>query len=251
MSEILEEDEITSDIPEKKKPKKELSRKKKIIKISLLVVGILAGFFVVGTAAVNCFMVLVEGRHIKELEAWKEDAREGIDCIMVLGCSVNSDQTPSRMLKDRLDAAIELYHASPQKILVSGDHAGQYYNEVVVMKDYLIQAGIPSDQIFVDHYGVSTYDSVYRAYYVFGIRRITIVTQKYHMYRALYLANAMGMDADGYIAKYVRYTDQFSRDLREVFARDKDFMTAIFKPKVDSPMDPISLEESGDITNER
>ena len=98
---------------------------------------------------------------------------------------------------------------------------------------------------------MENYDSMYRAYHVYGIRRMTVVTQKYHIYRAMYLASSFGIDVDGYVAEDVRYTDQTSRDIREVFARDKDFLSALFKPKVDSPMDPISLNEDGDMTNVR
>ena len=226
-------------------------RLKKTLKISAIVLGILVAFFVLGTIAVNFYMVVTEKRHIKTLDEWRDDADDSLDCIMVLGCSVNPDQTPSMMLKDRLDAVIDLYKAKPKKILVSGDHAGRYYNEVLVMKQYLMDAGIPSSNIYMDHYGVSTYDSMYRAYHVYGIRRMTVVTQKYHIYRAMYLASSFGIDVDGYIAEDVRYTDQTSRDIREVFARDKDFLSALFKPKVDSPMDPISLNEDGDMTNVR
>ena len=155
------------------------------------------------------------------------------------------------MLQDRLDAAIELYKLSPQKILVSGDHAGPYYNEVRVMKQYLVDAGIPSEEIYMDHYGVSTYESVYRAYHVFDVRRMTIVTQKYHLYRALHLANAIGINADGCIARDDRYEGQFYRDVREVLARDKDFFLSIFWPNSDMPKQTISLKENGDLTNER
>ena len=252
--ELAEEnkEEVVDEVTKTRKPPgKSQKKRRKALKISLIVFGILVGFFVLGTAAVNCFMIFTEGRHIKDLDKWKEDAREGIDCIMVLGCSVHSDGTPSKMLADRLDAVVELYQVSPQKIIVSGDHVGPYYNEVAVMKDYLVEKGIPSEDIFMDHYGLSTYESVYRAYHKFGVQRITIVTQKYHIYRALYLANAMGMEADGYASKDVLYEGQASRDFREFFARDKDFLTGIFRPKVDTPMDPVSLSENGDITNVR
>ena len=224
---------------------------KKALKISLITIIVAFAFVVVGTIAINCYMVFVQGRHILTPEEWKEEDKKDMDCIMVLGCSVREDGTPSNMLQDRLDAAIELYKLSPQKILVSGDHAGPYYNEVRVMKQYLVDAGIPSEEIYMDHYGVSTYESVYRAYHVFDVRRMTIVTQKYHLYRALHLANAIGINADGCIARYDRYEGQFYRDMREVLARDKDFFLSIFWPNSDMPKQTISLKENGDLTNER
>ncbi len=224
---------------------------KKAMRITLTVMAVICAVFLLGTLAVNLFIVLSEGGSIKTLEEWKDEDKKDLDCIMVLGCSVHPDGSPSQMLKDRLDAAVELYKASPQKILVSGDHAGEYYNEVWNMKAYLVSEGIPSSDIYLDHYGVSTYESVYRAYHLFHVRRMTIVTQKYHLYRALYLADAMGMEVDGYAAKYVRYSGQFDRDFREVFARDKDFLTGIFRPASDMPEYQVSLKEDGDLTDER
>ncbi len=235
----------------KKKRGKKKRGKKKALLVTLCTLLVLIAISVLGTIAVNCYMVFSEGSRIRELDQWKSDAGKGIDCILVLGCSVHPDGTPSRMLQDRLDAVIRLYQASPQKILVSGDHEGPYYNEVGVMKRYLVEAGIPSEDIFSDHYGVSTYDSIYRAFHVFSVRRVTIVTQKYHIYRALHLAKCFGMDADGYVTEDIEYEGQSDRDMREIFARDKDFLFGIIKPKPDSPMDPVSLDESGDLTDVR
>jgi vancomycin permeability regulator SanA len=200
--------------------------------------------------AINGYMLWVDGRYVKTPEEWKDDVRENdVECIFVLGCSVNPDQSPSAALKSRLDRAAELYKMSPHKILVSGDHSEDgYYNEVKVMKQYLIDWGIPSEDIYVDHYGFSTYDSIYRAYNTFGIRRMTIVTEEFHIYRSIFLARSFGMEADGVASKE---QSENNWSLREIIARDKDFLSSVFRPDPEKTGDTISLTGSGDDTNER
>ena len=110
------------------------------------------------------------------------EASEPYDCILVLGAGVNEDE-PSDMLRDRLDTAIELYNTGiAPKILMSGDHGCEDYDEVNVMKNYAIAKGVPSEDIFMDHAGFSTYESLYRAKAVFGAERVVVVSQKYHLY---------------------------------------------------------------------
>jgi vancomycin permeability regulator SanA len=118
------------------------------------------------------------------------------------------------------------------------------------MKNYLIEAGIPSECIFMDHGGLSTYDSMYRAVNIFDVKKAIIVTQKYHMYRAIYVAKSFGIDAYGVCAKEVSYSGQTKRSVREVLARIKDMAYCITKPEATVTGDKISLEESGDITND-
>ena len=119
-----------------------------------------------------------------------------VDCILVLGCLVRSDGSPSDMLADRLYCGIALYRngVSP-KLLMSGDHGQKEYNEVATMKKYATDAGVPSRDVFMDHAGFSTYESMYRAKEIFGAKKIVIVTQEYHMSRAVYIANSLGLDA--------------------------------------------------------
>ena len=224
----------------------------KFLKISLITLGILFLLFVMGTLAVNGYMLVVDRRYVKTVNEWHDSMIDGeeIDCIFVLGCSVNPDRTPSAALKTRLDRVWDLYKLSPHKVLVSGDHSADgYYNEVRVMKDYLIDKGIPSEEIFIDHYGFSTYDSIYRAYYTFGVRRMTIVTENSHICRALFLASAIGMEADGVAAENTNITGTW--ELREVLARDKDFLASLFWSKPGYDGDSISLSGNGDDTNER
>ena len=102
---------------------------------------------------------------------------ENVDCIVVLGAKVENGR-PRPMLQDRLDVAIKLYkdNVSP-KLIMSGDHGQKQYDEVNVMKDYAIEQGVPSEDIFMDHAGFSTYESVYRAKEIFKAQKIVIVTQ--------------------------------------------------------------------------
>ena len=119
---------------------------------------------------------------------------EDVDCILVLGCKVHSDGAPSAMLEDRLRRGVELFHAgAAPKLLMSGDHGTMTYNEVQSMKQYAIDHEIPSSDIFMDHAGFSTYESIYRARDIFQAKKIIIVTQEYHLLRALYIAAALGI----------------------------------------------------------
>ena len=174
-----------------------------------------------------------------------------VDCILVLGASVRNGDTPSPMLADRLDKAIELYEKGcSQKLIMSGDHGGLYYDEVNVMKNYAKDRQVPSEDIFMDHAGFSTYESFFRAKQVFGAGRIVIVTQKYHLYRAVYIARTLGLDAYGVAAEDIEYSGQTVRDVREYLAIAKDFVKCIVKPKPTLLGNPIDLKGSGDVTND-
>lgn len=174
-----------------------------------------------------------------------------VGCIIVLGCKVNSNGMPSHMLEDRILQGVELYElgASP-KIIMSGDHGTKGYDEVNAMKQYAIEKGVPSEDIFMDHAGFSTYESIYRAKEIFGVEKIIVVTQEYHLYRALYIANALGVEAYGVASNPREYAWQLRRDIREVLARNKDFLTSIFKPEPTYLGDPISVYGDGNITND-
>ena len=177
---------------------------------------------------------------------------ENIDCILVLGCGVREDGTPSAMLEDRLRRGVELYKAGiAPKILMSGDHGQTNYDEVNTMKQYAIDAGVPSEDIFMDHAGFSTYESMHRAKTVFCAEKILIVTQEYHLYRAIYAARALGLEAYGVACDYRAYSGQLYRDIREILARDKDFFTAIFKPEPTYGGEIIPVFGNGDLTNDK
>ena len=118
------------------------------------------------------------------------------------------------------------------------------------MKSFAISEGIESGEIFMDHAGFSTYESIYRAKEIFGADKIIVVTQSYHLYRALHIADALGVEAYGVSADLRSYAGQLKYSAREILARNKDFLTAIFKPEPTYLGDKISLEGSGDVTND-
>ena len=172
------------------------------------------------------------------------------DAIVVLGASVFADGTPSGILQDRLDDGIALYFAGvAPKLIMSGDNGTESHNEVRVMKQYAIAQGVPSEDIFCDHAGFSTYESMYRAKYVFGCQRIVVATQTYHLYRALWSAKSLGMQATGVPSDYHEYQKQLQYDIREVPARTKDFFKALFRMPSTYVGDAISLDQDGDVTN--
>ena len=173
-----------------------------------------------------------------------------VDCILILGAGVRNNE-PSPMLEDRLLKGIELYNKNiSSKIIMSGDHGREEYDEVNIMKDFAIGKGVKSEDIFMDHAGFSTYESIYRAKEIFEAKKIIIVTQSYHLYRALYIANSLGIEAYGVSADLRTYTNQLSCEIREIIARDKDFIKCIYKPKPTYLGETIPVSGNGDITND-
>lgn len=178
-------------------------------------------------------------------------ALSDVDCILVLGCFVHENGRPSDMLADRLQRGIELYESgTAPKLLMSGDHGQKEYNEVGTMKKIAIEAGVPSEDVFMDHAGFSTYESVYRAKKIFEADKIVIVTQKYHLYRALHIAEALGIEAYGVASDYHTYAGQSYREAREILARVKDFAKSAFKPEPTFLGEAIPVSGNGDITND-
>ena len=147
------------------------------------------------------------------------------DCILVLGAGVRPDGTPSHMLEDRLRGAVALYEAGVSDVLLlSGDNSGEDYDEVSAMVRYCLEHGVPESAIVRDDIGFSTSESVYNTVRTLGYRDIIVVTQEYHLYRAMYMIKRMGADADGFATDYRAYSMQIKRDVREYVARCKDFL---------------------------
>lgn len=214
-------------------------------------IAALAGIAAAGLCAMLGINAYVKNS-VSDMIVTSEDAKDfGADCIVILGCKVKDDGQPSDMLRDRLQRGIELYRlgAAP-KIIMSGDHGRKNYNEVGTMKQYAVEAGVPSSDVFMDHAGFSTYETVYRAKEIFGAKRVIIVTQKYHLYRALYIAKSLGLDAVGVDSDLETYRGQLKRDVREVLARCKDFATSIIKPKPTYLGEAVPVSGDGDITND-
>ena len=211
-----------------------------VIMIFIILVVILGiNFFVVGSAKRK----IVSEEEAKNLQE--------IDCILVLGAGIWGN-TPSPMLEDRLLQGISLYQKGvSNKIIMSGDHGQEEYDEVNVMKDFAIEREVASENIFMDHAGFSTYDSIYRAKEIFKAKKIIIVTQEYHLYRALYIAKQLGLEAYGVKSNPRKYTGQALREVREIAARDKDFLQCIFKPTPKYLGETIPVSGNGDSTNDK
>ena len=172
------------------------------------------------------------------------------DCILVLGAGLKGDNiTPSDMLYDRVSVAAELYRLGEGKtpLLMSGDHTGDY-NEVAVMKSLAVELGASSEDVFLDHAGYSTFESIYRAKEKFGAKKIVIITQEYHLHRALHIARELGLEAVGVSADLRNYRGQTRYDAREVLARFKDLFVAAKGEYEGDVGDAVNLKGNGDQT---
>ncbi|PKM58147.1 MAG: SanA protein [Firmicutes bacterium HGW-Firmicutes-3] len=223
------------------------NRSGKFMKVlSRLMIGITV--VVVASAIINLYMIKKYEDRILDVESI--ELMES-DCILVLGAGVWQGNRPSPMLEDRLNQGIELYMSGvSNRLLMSGDHGRKDYDEVNVMKAYAKDAGIESDHIFMDHAGFSTYESMVRANQVFEVEKVVIVTQKYHLYRALYMANELGMDAYGVASDSRDYYGQRRRDFREYLARVKDFFYVLARPKPTYLGEVIPIYEKGSLTDD-
>lgn len=160
-----------------------------------------------------------------------ENLEMNFDAVMVLGCKVFDDGTPSDRLKDRLTVGISIFKTGIcDKILMSGDSEYADYDEVGAMKREALAAGITEEEILLDPYGLSTYESLIRFRDEFGGKRLVIVTQEYHLYRALYIAEKLGIEAYGVHADLQPYQKQMQMELREILARCKDVFFSLLQP---------------------
>ena len=216
----------------RKKARREASKGRKWLRRlrNLLLLGIL--FCLIAHTAV----VIRGNSRILDLESSDGEILSGLpeekaDCILILGAGQRNGY-PSAMLRERLDLGAALYRAgAAPKILVTGDNGRKDYNEVQAMEDYLAEEqGIPREDIVRDHAGFCTYDSMVRAREIFCAERVIIVTQKYHLYRACYIASAIGLETWGADAHRIDYSGREAREFRECLARVKDFFWCIFRP---------------------
>ena len=217
---------------------------KRFISAALLITFLLAQI----PLLINVYMFEYSNQYIISVE----DASEmEFDCVLVLGAGVWGD-TPSHMLEERLNKGIEVYNTGcTNRLLMSGDHGRVEYDEVNVMKSFAIECGVYADNIFMDHAGFSTYESMYRARDVFQVKKLLIVTQEYHMYRAIYNARHLGLEAYGVCADgqydYDIFVNTYNNS-RESLARCKDFVYCIFKPEPTYLGEAIPISSSGELT---
>lgn len=223
-----------------------LSKGKKRVLVAvciLLVVGILSPF------VIN-FVVMGSVRRYM-LEPAQTDSFEA-DCVIALGAMVWGEDTLSHMLEDRVLGAMDVYErGGAEKILMSGDHGQKDYDEVNAMKKYAVERAVPAEDVFMDHAGFSTYETMYRARDVFQAQKVVIVTQQYHLYRAVYVARALGLEAYGVASDPRPYSSAVNNNMREFLARVKDFFTAIFKPNPTFLGEAIPINGSGSQTDDR
>lgn len=179
---------------------------------------------------------------------------EDVDCILVLGCAVWNNETLSDMLRDRVTVGLTLYNNGiSEKLLMSGDHGRKDYDEVNHMKQFYVDAGVDPDVVFLDHAGFSTYESMYRARDIFGVKKAVIVTQGYHLYRAVYIARALGIEAYGVpsdLQDYSAYTNARNA-VRESLARVKDFGVCLVKPEPTYLGDPVPISGSATLSDDK
>lgn len=183
------------------------------------------------------------------LAGGREGGVKNLDCALVLGAGVRDDGTPSDVLRDRLDVALSLYrHGRAPRIIVSGDHRTQAYDEPNAMRRYLEANGVPREAIFMDHAGFDTYSSVWRAKHVFGAGRIIVVTQDFHLPRALYVARSLGMAAEGASADRRMYRGIAWLHARETISRTKAFLDVAVDRRPHHAGPRIDLRGDGSVT---
>lgn len=170
------------------------------------------------------------------------------DTAIVLGAGINSKGELSTIFKDRIEGGIALYQAGKVKtILVSGDDGQLEYNEVNPAREYLLVRGIPSEDIFLDHAGFDTYSSMYRARDIFLITSAIVVSQSFHVPRAVFLARNLDIEAHGLSTDQHSY--RIKNNIRELLANVKAMLNVIFNrtPKYLGEEIPITGDSSQSI----
>ena len=219
----------------------------KIFKKILVIAAYVCFMTAAAVFVVNAYVV----NSVKDAVISPEQAAQikDADCIIVLGCLVRNNETPSHMLEDRLITGVELFKSgAAPKLLMSGDHGRKNYDEVNVMKNFAVESGVDSQDVFMDHAGFSTYESMYRAKEIFAAKKVIIVTQSYHLSRALYDAHGVGLEAYGVAADRRSYGKAVYNSVRESVARAKDFVYCIIKPEPTYLGEVIPISGNGDLT---
>ena len=228
---------------------------KRVIAV-LIIIGLVLGMAALGFSALvvkrggDALVCSIGGdgkvpaEDVENLKSFKAD------CILVLGCGILDYDTPTSALADRLDAGIELYNQGiAPKLLLTGDNGTQGHNEIHVMLNYCIGAGVPPEDIFCDHAGFSTSESMIRARNIFSVKRAVVVTQTYHEYRALFLGQELGIEVIGVGADQRQYKTAFLGEIREILARDKDFLKMKRGDETAVGGEKISLDGDGRVSH--
>jgi len=186
---------------------------------------------------------------------WVDDINEAkkLKAVLILGAKVYKDGNLSIMLSDRVDTAISLYqNGKADKILVSGDHRKESYDEVNAMREYILNKNIPAQDIFLDHAGFRTYDSLYRAKEVFKLSSFFVVTQAFHLDRAIYLGRQLGLDVYGIPADKREYLYHEYNLFREFIARTFAYFEIHLFPHEPKFLGPkINISGDGRVTHDK
>lgn len=223
---------------------KKTLRKKRIKRILLTVCGLIT------LGVISFFAIQIHMKQTTKAYIFSDVSEfEVCDAVMVLGASVYSSGRPSPLLADRLDKGYELYvSGKAKKILVSGDHGQSNYDEVNSMRNYLLEKGAPREDIFMDHAGFNTYDSMYRAKEVFRVETLLISTQEFHINRAVYIARKLGITAFGYPGEDKEAYGMRYLNARESLARVKAFWDTAIRREPKYLGDAIPITGSGVLT---
>jgi vancomycin permeability regulator SanA len=206
-----------------------MDRFRRLLK-TLLVIAVIGGAVGAAVLLILNAVVMAPGKR-RILSPNEAAALTEVDCILVLGCQVKPDGEPSHMLHDRVMQGVDLHDRGAAPVLfMTGDSRREHYDETGTMKVLAVASGVPSEAVVTDPYGLSTYDSILRAKEIYGYDKILIVTQEYHLYRAIYIAVQNGIDAYGVASDPRPYAGQIFREVREVAARAKDFLYCLLDP---------------------
>ena len=200
-----------------------MSRLGRHIRTAAVITGAAVGIVTVAAVGMNLW-VRVKGSGPIYEEAAAIPPRP---TAVVPGASVYADGRPSPALKDRLEAALSLYKAGAVKqVLVSGLTEGPHYDEVTAMAQWLMERGVPEDVLLQDARGFRTLDTMIRAAEVYQIEEAVICTQRFHLYRSIFLAEAAGIDAVGLVADTGSYGagHEIYNAAREFLARARAFL---------------------------
>ena len=209
---------------------------------------IIKRLFVVGLIVSVTLMVFMNFRINQQT---KNSVFESVELIpentvgLLLGTSkFLKSGNPNQYFSNRINAAIELFEAGKIRIIViSGDNSKKHYNEPQDMKEELIKRGMPENKIYLDYAGFRTFDSMYRMREIFGQKKFTIISQKFHNERAIYIGNSLGLNSIGYNARDVDAYNGFKTKLREKFARVKVFIDLTFNKKPKFLGEKIIIDE--------
>ncbi len=172
------------------------------------------------------------------------------DVGIIFGAGINGNQ-PSKYLKDRLDAGILLYKMKRiNKILLSGDNGRDEYDELTVMKNYCYNHGVDTTKIFVDYAGFDTYSTMYRAKHIFKIKKATLISQEYHLNRAIYIGQKLGIKSAGYSANNGEYHGYKYVCFREYGSIFKSFFDVLRDREPRFLGTPININDSSNYSKE-